>query len=403
MTRLLIAAAVALALGSALAVLLLRDPGYVLISYASTTLETSLWFALLVLLLLWLTIFGISFLLRRSFRSGARLGAWVSSRRHRSARLRSRQGALLLAEGRWQEAGRALAGAQSPDTPLLENFALAQALNEAGDFDARDQALEQAKGDAQEDSTFVADLVRSQLQQAKGQWQESVATLTALQQQRPRHPLVLQRLFAAYQELGQWDAVAELAPSLPEDLDEATQARIWRFRLAKGQDSADAVRHANNTWKAAPKRLRDDEDMLLDYVNILVRGGALDAAEAALRQGVKRRWTNSWVRRYGEVHANPKSQLATASAWLKERAEDATLLLTVGRLALAAGDSERGRECLEASAKAQPNAAALVELGALSEANGDLSAASRYFRQALDAGAGDQQAQATPTPPQSSN
>lgn len=386
MIRLLIAAAVALALGGGLAVLLLRDPGYVLISYASTTLETSLWFALLTLLLLWLAAFAVSFLIRRSWRGGARLGAWMSSRRHRSARLRSRQGAMLLAEGRWQEAGRVLQQARSPDTPLLENFALAQALNEAGDFAARDQALEQAKGDAQDDSAFVAELVRSQLQQAKAQWQESVATLTALQRQRPRHPVVLQRLFAAYQELGQWDAVAELAPSLPEDLDPATQARIWRFRLAKGQDSADSVRHANNAWKALPKSLRDNEDLLLDYVGILVRGGALDAAEAALRQGIKRRWTDSWVRRYGQIHANPKAQLAAASAWLKERAEDATLLLAVGRLALAAGDAQRGRECLEASANARPDADVLVELATLSEANGDLAAANRYFRQAVGGG-----------------
>ena len=385
MTRLLIAAAVALALGGALAVLLLRDPGYVLISYARTTLETSLWFAVLALLLLLLTIYAISFVARRSLRGGARLGAWMSSRRHRSARLRARQGAMLLAEGRWQEAGRALAAARSPDTPLLENFALAQALNEAGDFDARDEALEQAKDDAEDESAFVAELVRSELQQAKGQWQESVATLQPLQQQKPRHPLVLQRLFAAYQALDLWDAVAELAPSLPEDLDAATQAAIWCHRLAKSQHSDDAARHASNTWKAAPKSLRDDEDLLLDYVGILVRGGALDAAEAALRQGVKRRWTTSWVRRYGEIHANPKAQLATASAWLKDHAEDPTLLLTVGRLALAAGDSQRGRECLEASAKARPDADALVELATLSEANGDLPAANRYFRQALAA------------------
>ena len=382
MTRLLIAAIVAVALGGALAALLLRDPGYVLIAYASRTLETSLWFAAFALALLCLTAWAVAFLVRRSVRRGIQLGAWMSSRRHRSARLRSRQGAMLLAEGRWQEAGRMFQQARSPATSLLETFALARAMNEAGDFDARDRALEQAK-DAQPESAFVADLVRSELQQAKGRWQQSIDTLTVLQRQAPRHPLVLQRLFAAYKALGRWDAIAELAPSLPNDLDRETLAGIWRARLAKSKDSATAVKHANQTWKASPKALRDHEALLLDYVDVLVRGNAEAAAEATLRQGIENRWTDSWVRRYGDIRADPRAQLAAASNWLKYRADDASLLLTIGRLATAAGDSKRGRECLEASIKARPDAAAFTELATLSEAEGEFAAASRYFRQAL--------------------
>ena len=49
----LVAVALALAIGGVLAALVHRDPGYVLISYADATLETSLWFAAGTLLVAW--------------------------------------------------------------------------------------------------------------------------------------------------------------------------------------------------------------------------------------------------------------------------------------------------------------------------------------------------------------
>ena len=44
----LLVALLAIALGGLVGMLVVRDPGYVLISYADMALETSIWFALLV-------------------------------------------------------------------------------------------------------------------------------------------------------------------------------------------------------------------------------------------------------------------------------------------------------------------------------------------------------------------
>ena len=382
MITLLVLMALALAVGGALAALMLRDPGYVLISYADATLETSLWFAAGVLLVAWLALAGSVFLVRRLMRSGSQMTAWMAIRRRHATRHRSLQGAMLLAEGRWREAGKALLAPAAAQTPLLDYFGAAQAANELSDYEQRDETLDRAKA-AIPEADFVVELRRAELQQAAAQWQRSVATLAALRERAPRHPLVLARLFEAHKALGDWDAVAALAPALPGDADAEVQSAAWRTRLTQSEDADNPAEHAAGVWRAMPKALRADEALLLVYVDVLASHEAEAAAEAALRGGLKRHWVTAWVRRYGEIRADPHRQLATASAWLKRHPNDAALLLTLGRLAAAAGEASRAQEYLQASQQAEPSAAALTALGCLCADNGEAATANNYFRQAL--------------------
>ena len=371
----------ALAIGGAVAALMLHDPGYVLISYASATLETSLWFAVGALLALWLALAGGLFLLRRLLRGGADARAWFASRRQQAAHQHALRGAMLLAEGRWHEARKELLAAPAARTPLLDYFGAAQAANELREYEQRDSALDRAK-EAIPEAAFVVELRRAALQQAAGQWQRSVTTLAALQRLAPRHPLVHALLFEAHKALGDWEAVAELAPNLPEEMPTAMQAAMWRVRFGGANDDADAAERARQVWAAMPKRLRDEEALLLAYVDALASHDPA-AAEAALRSGLKRVWRTAWVRRYGELETDAQSQLKTATGWLKQHPGDPALLLALGRLAAAAGDRQQAKEHLKASVEAEPNAAALAELGNLCVAEGDAAAANGYFQRAM--------------------
>lgn len=370
----------ALAIGGAVAALLLDDPGYVLIAYADATLETSLWFAAGALLALWVALAGGFFLLRGLLRSGVGAKAWFASRRRHAAHQHSLRGAMLLAEGRWREARKALLAPPAARTPLLDYFGAAQAANELDDHEQRDGALERAK-EAIPEASFVVELRRAELQQAAAQWQESVTTLAALRRLAPRHPVVNALLFKAYQTLGDWDAVAELAPSVPEKMPIAAQIAMWRVRLGN-PDGVDAVDHAHQVWAEMPKRLRDEESLLLAYVDVLA-GRDAAAAEAALRSGLKRTWNSAWIRRYGEIHADAQSQLKTATSWLKHHPNDPTLLFTLGRLAAAAGEPQQAKAHLRASIEAEPSAATLAELGNLCVADGESAAANDYFQRAM--------------------
>ena len=385
MIRLAILLVVGLGAGAVLAFLMVRDPGYVLVSYDGGTMETSLWFALACLFLLAVLVHLLGFLIRRLARSGFAVSGWFRGRRTTRARNRSLTGIMLFAEGRWSEAKRALLeSADDIDTPLANLFAAARSANELGDFRERDDILARAR-ESTPQADLVVELVRAELQQAAGQWARSIATLNALRKKAPQHPMVLKRLLDAHEKRGDFEAVAELAPSLPKDAapDMAgVQTAIWRTRFAKCKASADAAEHARKAWKAMPKKLRSDEGIVTDYVDALAPSAPVEA-EGVLRRALKQDWREAWIRRYGTVDADPAKQLAIAKQWLKGRPDDPVLLLTLGRLAASTGNTQEARTYLEASLENQEDADTLAELGRLCSSAGETEAANGYLSRAL--------------------
>ena len=383
----LVLLAAALAVGGLLAAAMLHDPGYVLVAYSDFTMETSLWLALGALIALWLAVAVAGSLVRRSRTGGIRLAGWVRRRRYASVRTRSVQGTMLLAEQRWRDAEQVLLeAAEKGDAALADYLGAARAANAGDRYEQRDRILDQAKTSLPE-AAFAVDLIRSELQQQGGQWRRSVATLLTLRSQAPRHPVVLLRLFEAHRALADWQAVADLATALPSEADadlDAVQVAVWRTRLGSSRHSDDLAQHVLNTWKAMPKRLHDDEALLLDYALL----AAPPDAEAALRQGLQRHWRPSWVRRYGTLAGDVAKRRKTAAGWVADHPEDADLQLTLGRLAAADGEVAQAQSHFEDSLRSRRNAETLIELADLAAQSGDHARANGYYRQALDGRAG---------------
>ena len=373
----------ALAAGGVAAFWVARDPGYLLVAYDGTTLETSVWFALLCAIalggVLWLTAFAG----RRLLRVGAAVATRAGRRRATRARAKAQRGTMLLAEGRWREAiDNLLASATAGATPLANYLGAARAANRLGSHDERDDILRRA-GKALPEAAFVLDLTRAELQQAAGQWRQSAQTLEALREQAPRHSLVVERLFRAYRTLGDAEAAARLAPELPKggDLEEVRLA-AWRAGLGASSSAA----QVRDTWRAVPKALRGSESLVLDYVDALVRHDAEDEAEVVLRRALKKRWRACWVLRYGSIGGDAAKRRANAGGWLPKHDQDAALELTLGRLARADGDSAAARRHLLRSIDLDAAPAALVEMGRLCAGEGQHAAAVEYLERALVAG-----------------
>ena len=370
-----------------MAMIMASDPGYVLVSYGGVSLEASLWVAVCGGLSFLVAVFLVALLARRLARGGGGVAAWVRGRRATTRRLQALRGTILLAEGRWREALRDLAAAaDQSDAPLATWFGAARAANALGDFRQRDGLLARA-AEAVPEAALVTGLTRAELQQAVGQWRESVATLNALRPRAPRHPLLLQRLFDAHRELDEPEAAAELAADLsatdlPAGAREETRRAAWRARFAK--DAGD-VGSARAAWRAMPKALRNDEALVLDYVDVLATNGDHERAEAVLRGALKSEWREALVLRYATIGGDVAKRRGIARKWVKSHPEDAALLLTLGRLAAAAGDAAAAESHLQASVRLATAPAPLVELARLQAASGDAQAANAYFDQAAQA------------------
>jgi HemY protein len=387
----LLLAIIAVVLGGLIGTLVVRDPGYVLLSYGDMAFETSLWFALVLLALTYMALRFLFWLFARTMASTGRLGSWLKRRKATKAQKQTVQGLLHMSEGQWSEARKVLtASAREVNTPLINYLTAARAAHELGDAEGRDELLRLAH-ESTPGSKFAVGLTQAELQKNAAQWEQSLATLLQLKSSSPRHPQVLSMLTQVYEELADWQALIELLPEVkkrkifPEETFNALQRRAWSARLAQAGTEADGV------WHDVPKDLKRAPELVAAYARALIEGGAngaggagaADKAEAAIRIALQQTWDDELVLLYGlATGADPERQLVVAEGWVKEKPNDPKLLLTLGRICLMNQAWPKAREYFETSLRLQRSPEVYGELGRLCVAMGDSERGGEYLAHA---------------------
>jgi HemY protein len=378
---------VAVVLGGLIGTLVVRDPGYVLLSYGDLAFETSLWFALVLLALAYLLLRFLFWIFTRTMASTGRFGSWLKRRKATKAQRQTVQGLLLMSEGQWAEARKVLtASAREVNTPLINYLTAARAAHELGDAEGRDELLRSAH-ESTPGSKFAVGLTQAELQKSAAQWEQSLATLLQLKSSSPRHPQVLAMLTQVYEELSDWQALIELLPEVkkrkifPDEVFGDLQQRAWVARLSQAGSTADTV------WADVPKDLKRSPKLVAAYARALIEGGpdasAADKAEAAIRIALQQTWDDDLVLLYGLVAgADPARQLVVAEGWVKEKPNDPKLLLTLGRICLMNQAWPKAREYFETSLRLQRSPEVYGELGRLCVAMGDSERGGEYLAHA---------------------
>lgn len=379
---------VAVVLGGLIGTLVVRDPGYVLLSYGDMAFETSLWFGLVLLALAYLLLRLLFWAFTRTLAGTGRFGSWLKGRRATRAQKQTVQGLLLMSEGQWAEARKVLtSSAREVGTPLINYLSAARAAHELGDAEGRDALLRQAH-ESTPGSKFAVGLTQAELQKNAAQWEQSLATLLQLKSSSPRHPQVLRMLTDVYQELADWQALIELLPEVKkrklfsDTAFDALQRKAWSARLSQvGPTDADAV------FRGLPKELKREPELVAIYARALMASPgseAADQAEAAIRQALQQTWNDELVVLYGRVTgADRERQMVVAEGWLKERPNDPGLLLTLGRICLMNESWAKAREYFETSLRLQHTPEVYGELGRLCVALGDTDRGGEYLTHAL--------------------
>ncbi len=373
----------AILLGGVVGTLLVQDPGYVLISYGDTVLETSLWIALLLLVALYVLIWGFFFATRKLGQGQLQLVRWRSGRKRRGARNQTVRGLLVMAEGRWEEAKKLLAdAADNVETPLINYLNAARASHELGERDARDEYLKLAH-ESTPGAKFAVTLTQAEFHIHEGQYEQALAALLVLRRRAPKHRAVLAMLADCYEALHDWEALKELLRDLKRHkaLSEVEIKRVeqvvWQALLAGAESPA-------TLWKKMPKHLKNEAGLLRDWVNVLRHAGRIDDAEHAARLALGQQWDSELASIYGEIHSSdPARQLVVAQGWGKERPNDAELALTLGRLCLINEKFEQARDYFETSLRLAPSDVVYGELGRLCVALGDEQRGVEYLLRSL--------------------
>ena len=371
----------AIVAGGILGWAVMRDTGYLLVAYADTAVETTLWMGLLVLLGAYLLARGVWSLGRRVLESQGQVMRWRSGRKARRARQQTVRGLLLMAEGRWEEAKKTLLGAvQHVETPLINYLNAARAAHELGLPDERDSYLKRAH-ETTPGAKFAAMLSQAEFRITDGSFEQALAALLDLRKRAPKHKSVLRMLAHCYEALGDWQA---LHMHLKELADNKAVTEVELRRLSRvvwvsllrqgsidGRTDADKAAVAG-LWKRLPKSLRGDLDLLQGWIDHLLTLPEPRYAEEAVRLILGHIWAPRFVLIYGTIQTDEiPHQILVAQGWLKERPQDIELMLTLGRLCIATEQYEKAREYLEAALRVEPRKEIYAELGRLCIVLGD--------------------------------
>jgi len=387
--KLLLWIVVVLFLGLRLALLLLEDPGYVLISMGQWAVETSFAVAVLFLLVLFGVCYLVLRLLLRIIHAPRQIGTAAHSSKSRKSQQFLAQGMEELAEGRWKAAEHSLVkGSKGSKDPTLYYLGAAQAARHLGAPDRSDKYLQKLEA-VPEGDTFLAKLARAEFLLEDGQAAAAKDTLLPLLDEQPNQPRALELLARAYQQLADWRKVQELLPALDKSgmFDQAGFDRLqYQVYSALLRDAAQAgnLEELHALWKAVPQSLRTEEPLLIEYSGHLRDNNAADEAEGLLRQALERRWSDQLVLGYGALgRGNITTQLETAEGWLKQRPDNPYLLFSCGRLARCARQLDKARTYLERSLVLMPGPDAYQELAEVLEEGGDKDKALQCYRAGL--------------------
>lgn len=397
MMVLLLLVLIALVGGAWFGTLIARDAGYVLIAYDNVSLETSIWFALLALVVGYFLIRFLVVFVSGFVRSRLGVQLWNNDRLAKKARTRSVKGLLLMAEGKWLDAKKALLSvAPRSELPLVNYLSAARAAHELGDDSQRDALLKQAH-ESTPGSRFAVSLVQAQMQLDKQQWESALATLLELHTQSAGNIQVMRLMADCYQQVGDWQALINLLPAMKSKkvLDsvhlEEMEVFAWENVLKNYAQSNTEVNSATepaepctSLWAGVPKKLIREPRLVRRYVEILINSNMRAEAEALLVRTLKHSWDAQLVDCYGKLQSDDcLKQLNTADSWFKQHPDDATLLLCLGRLCLMNQRWEQARGYFESSLSLEKSDTACAELARLCLALGELAKGREYMAQAM--------------------
>ncbi len=368
-----------------------KDPGFVLIKYADFSLETSLAFGIVAVVIAGLIIQLLLRLLLALWRLPRTLKKRRERRRFDKARRLSNQGLIDLAEGRFAQAETSLLKlVQYADNPLLNYLAAARAAQLQGKYDQRDNYLKDAH-EANPEAVIAIGVTQGELQLASKQTERALATLTHLRTVMPKHDYILKLLVRVYLQLEEWRTLSELLPEVrKKKLFDDAMLREIELKAYAGLLDDTALTDPDTldkAWAKIPKDYHGNTDLILHYIDVAQHHGQqMRALEQILVKSINQQWDAKAVEFYGRMQVEDTGgQLAIAEKWLQEYGNSDVLLLTLGRICIRLKLWGKAQSYLEASVGARPTAQNCLELADLltREELGQAEKAGQYYQQGL--------------------
>lgn len=366
-----------------------HTPGYLLLVVGNVTVELSVWFALVALLLLLTFTYLITTLTRGGLKGASAQMKRLFSGSTRRAQRQMSKGFIHFFEGNWKEAEKLLGkSAERSPTPLLNYLGAARSAYEIGDTQQANDYLQKAEQEAPEAELAVI-LTQARMLYASNKFEQCAATLERARKMAEHNPVVLDLLSKVYGQLQDWKNLEQLLPELKKyslkTESSLQQTAEWVYgHLLQNAGSAGSAESLAQAWQRVPKEYRHSPVVMHVYIEQMMAVGAEADVEPLLRKTLRSHWDDSLVLSYGTVQGkDTMSQLLAAESWLKDHPGNAALLLTLGRLSLRNQLWGKARDYFESSLKTKPSAAAYAENARLLARLGEHQLSAEFYQKGL--------------------
>lgn len=375
--------------------LLARGDGYVLIAYGTKTIEMTLWVGAIIIGLILTGIWLLRQLMIGGVEMARRLREIFLFGSVERAQKRAANGMVDYLTGDWFEARKKLVRTLDKiEYPLANYLAAARSSYEMGDEQEAERILEKALAISQ--SELPVALTRARLHVQAHRYEDALNILKPIDIKMPRQPAVLDLMHHIYIAQKNWRALEDLFPAMRKakvlsnaEFDALEiQLTCEKIHVQSAQTKALLIAERLPTlqklWKSLSRSLQKSPEVTLAYARALAENYQDQEAEVIVRKSLANHWHDPLVALYGrlqvkEVHA----QIRTVESWLKLKPQDATLLLTMGRLMERNQQWELAREYFQRSLNQKQQLETAAELARLMTRLGDHKRSAEYYQQSL--------------------
>ncbi len=336
-------------------------PGFVIIAYEKTSYEMRLWIAISFILIIFSLIIFMIYLFSTLLSGANKVKNWKGNRYFKKARKQTIKGMLAFIEGHWQESENFMMKAsKQSDTQLINYLVAAQAAQQQNAKERRDQYIRLAH-ESEPNAVVAIGLTQAQLQLDSAQYEQALASLNDLENEKPNHPFVLKLLCITYQKLQDWQAIISLIPKLTKQ-QVFTKEKLEYFEsisvkgILQKESNKNELEALEDAWLKLPSASRKNINNIIFYVKLLIQFSQMDSAEKILKTLFKKNVSAEIISLYGNIKSNDMGkQFNFLENWLTNHPETPDeIYLALGNLAYELGLWGKSRYYLERILRVKP-------------------------------------------------